>query len=105
MRRKFTSKLDLNPLNHGALYAPPPALVFCPILKISLLNPYLKIFDLTKLFVADARMKKKCKEFSFTPSQSTLNLGPWDRGLNMSRILNIVTKRFSGSWVADLNPA
>ena len=32
---------------------------FCPILKISSCNPYLKILDLTKLFVADAPVKKK----------------------------------------------
>ena len=27
--------------------------VFCPLLKISLVNPNLKIFDLAKLFVAE----------------------------------------------------
>ena len=38
---------------------PPPILVFCPLLKISLGNPYLKILDLTKLFIVDTPMKKK----------------------------------------------
>ena len=36
--------------------------VFCPALKISLGDPYLKILDLAKLFVADAPMKKKNKK-------------------------------------------
>ena len=47
-----------NPLR-GALYAYPPAFVFCPLLKISLDNPYLKIRDLSKQCVADAPNKKK----------------------------------------------
>ena len=51
-----------NPKMHGggdALYAPhPPAVVVCHLLKISLGNPYLKILDLLKLFVADALIKK-----------------------------------------------
>ena len=37
------------------------AMVFCPLLKISLVNPYLKILDLAKLFVADAPIKKTQK--------------------------------------------
>ena len=65
----------LNPLNL--------ALFFCSLLKISLRNPYLKILDLAKLFVADAPMKKKII-FYFT--QSNLEYGsenrPWVRGLN-----------------------
>ena len=36
-----------------------PTVVFCPLLKISFGNPYLKILDLQKLFVVDAAMKKK----------------------------------------------
>ena len=44
-------------INPKMLYAPPPppAVVFCSLLKISLGNRYLKIRD---LFVADANMKK-----------------------------------------------
>ena len=33
--------------------------VFCPFLKISLGNPYLKILTISKLFVADAPKKRK----------------------------------------------
>ena len=43
--------------------AHPPTLVFCPLLKISLRNPYLKILDLAKLFVANAPVKKKNQNF------------------------------------------
>ena len=72
--------VDSCPFAHGGggLYAP-PSLIFCPLLKISLGNPYLKILDLTKLFIADASMKKKIKKFSFTPSQSTLKYGSENR--------------------------
>ena len=35
--------------------------VICPLLKISLGNPYLKILDIANLFVADALRKKKSK--------------------------------------------
>ena len=63
----------------------PHLLFFCPLLKIALGNPYLKILELTKNFVADAPMKTKFKKFSFTPSQSTLKYGsknrPWPKGL------------------------
>ena len=56
----------------GALYGvrPPPPLFFCPLLKISLGNPHLKILDLSKLFISDAPMKKKFKKFIFTPSHA-----------------------------------
>ena len=36
----------------------PTALVFCPLLKISLVNPCLIILDIAKLDVADAPIKK-----------------------------------------------
>ena len=36
---------------------PPNALVFYPLLKILLGNPYLKILDLSKLFIVDAPME------------------------------------------------
>ena len=54
----------------GALYAPHPV-VFCPLLKKSSGNPYLKILDFSQLFIADAPMKKNPKKFSFIPAQST----------------------------------
>ena len=49
--------------------------MFCPLLKISLGNPYLKILDFTKLFISDAPMKKEGQKHSFIPSQSTLKYG------------------------------
>ena len=82
--------------------APPPPFCFCPLLKISLVNPYLKILYLTKLFVADAPMKK-IKEFSFTFSQSTLKYGsknlPWPKGLKLTalhllKLLSLYAKFF-----------
>ena len=78
----------------GGRCTPLPPLLLCPLLKISLGNPYLKILDLTKLFVADAPMKKKKeKKFSFTPSQSTLKYGsknrPGPKGLKgLEEVLN-----------------
>ena len=48
-----------------------PALVFCP-----LLNPYLEIFDLAKLVVADAPIKKNTKKIVLPPLRSLKNLGP-----------------------------
>ena len=48
---------------------------FCPLLKISLGNPYLKILGLLKLFVANTPMKKK-----FTPFQSTIKIIHWVAG-------------------------
>ena len=42
--------------NGGGLYAPLYLGFFCHSLKISFGNPYLKILDLAKLFVADANM-------------------------------------------------
>ena len=41
---------SLNPLTYG--------ISFCPLLEISLGNPYLKNIDILELFVADAPMKK-----------------------------------------------
>ena len=46
-------------------------MISCFLLKISFVNPYLKIIDLLKHFVEDAPMMKTC----FTPSQSTLKYG------------------------------
>ena len=62
---------SLNPLTNGGGWGG-VCRGFCPLLKISLLNPYLKIHDLAKLFVADAPMKKKILHFCFTLSQSNL---------------------------------
>ena len=60
--------LNLSKHKGRALYAP-PSLAFYLLLNISSGNPYLKIFDIANLFVADAPTKKKN---SITPSQSTL---------------------------------
>ena len=49
-------------------------LFFNPLLKISLVNPYLKILDLTQLFIADATMKKKSKIW-FTPLRALAERG------------------------------
>ena len=56
------------------MYAPPPCYDFCTLLKLSLGKPYLKILDLSILFVADAHMKNK-EQFSFTSSHSILKYG------------------------------
>ena len=52
---------------------------------------YLKILDLTTLFIADAPIKKTNK-ISFTSSQSTLKYGsknrPWPKGLKQKKLLN-----------------
>ena len=60
-------------------------MVFCPLLKISFVNPYLKILDLAKLFVANAPIEKNNTKKSFTSSQITLKYGsknrPWFEGL------------------------
>ena len=61
--------LSFNPIRTGGkgVESPPPPTVFCPLLKIFFSQPYLKILDLANLFVSDALMKKKIKQFSFTP--------------------------------------
>ena len=46
----------LNPKMHGV--GAVDAVDFCPLLKMSLGNPYMKILDLSKLFVANAHTKK-----------------------------------------------
>ena len=51
----------LNPSNHGGGPVG-PSLGFCPSG-----NPYLKILDFSKLFIADAPMKKKSKNLVLTP--------------------------------------
>ena len=53
----------------GAVRLPP--VVFCPLLKKSPGNAYLKILNFSKLFIADAPMKKKIPKFSFTLVQRT----------------------------------
>ena len=59
--------LTPQPMGGGVVYAP-SCLRFFPLLKISVVNPYLKILDLAKLFVADAPIKKNREKNSFTPS-------------------------------------
>ena len=54
----------------------PHALVVCPLLKISLVNSYLKILDLAKLFFAEAPIKKNTKKIFLLPFRSLLNMGP-----------------------------
>ena len=75
----------------GALYVA-PSLVFCPFLKISPGN--LKIFDLAKVFVADAHMKKISKQLDL--DQSTLEYWsenrPKARGL-MHIVYSILCKK------------
>ena len=53
---KCITMLTLRWLGESALRLPPSAKVFCPLLKIYIGNPYLKILGLSKLFVADAPM-------------------------------------------------
>ena len=55
---EVTGIISLKVFFNHSTNAPPPALVFLPLLKISLVNPYLKILDLAKRFVADAPIKK-----------------------------------------------
>ena len=75
---------------------------FCPLLKISLGNPYLKIFELSKLFVTDVFMKKKKSKniVLLRPSQSALKYGsenlPCMRGLILSLSLFL---RFASNLV------
>ena len=54
-------------------------LVFCPLTQNILDNPYLKILDLAKLFVADVNMKGKNQKNSFTAFQSNLKYGSENR--------------------------
>ena len=51
--------IKVNPLilYRAGRCTPNPPLVFCPLLKISLGNPYLNILDLAKLFAVDALNK------------------------------------------------
>ena len=52
--RKVKIPITINPKIHGGGLCG-----FCPLLKISVGNPYQKILDLSKLFVADTPMKEK----------------------------------------------
>ena len=47
----------------------PPPLFFCPSLKIFLGNSYLKILDLSKLFVADTPIKKSQQLYFYPLSE------------------------------------
>ena len=49
----------------------PPPVVFCPLLKKSSGNPYLKILDFSQIFISDDPMKKEIQKFCLTPAQST----------------------------------
>ena len=64
-------KYTFNPLSHGGGGAVrPPPVVFCPLLKKSSYNPYLKILDFSQLLVADTPMIF-FQKFLFTSSDST----------------------------------
>ena len=52
-------------------YAPSPCR-FCPLLKKSSGNPYLKICDLTQYFFMDLNMKKKLKSLVLPPLTALL---------------------------------
>ena len=60
---------------------------------------YLKILDLTTLFIADAPIKKTNK-ISFTSSESTLKYGsknrPWPKGVKQKKMIEQLTRRHSG---------
>ena len=77
---QYNSINNLNPLSYGegALYSvrPPPSLVFCPLLKISLGNPYLKILDLKNLLMRMPLWKKKSKKIVLPPLRALWNMGP-----------------------------
>ena len=48
--------LIFNPIRTGGGWIPPPPTVFCPLLKKSSYNPYLKFLDFSQLLVADTPM-------------------------------------------------
>ena len=56
------------------MYAPPPAVFFCPLLKKSKGRQYLKIRDFTQLFVADVTMKNIMQKFVLPPLRGLLFL-------------------------------
>ena len=47
------SSFVLSPLSHGGGRCTPPPVVFCPLLKKSSGNPYLKILDFSQILSAD----------------------------------------------------
>ena len=49
----------------------PPPTVFCPLLKKSSCNPYLKFLDFSQLLVAETPMKFFFRKILFPPSDST----------------------------------
>ena len=63
---------SFNPITHGGRGAVRTPVVFCPILNKSSGNPYLKILDLSQLFIADAPMKKKSKNLVLPPRRAFL---------------------------------
>ena len=69
-------------LTRGSLPHPPSPIAIA--LLNPLRHPYLKIFDLASLFVADAPMKKLNQEIQFHPPLRTLGSEnrPWVRRLN-----------------------
>ena len=61
-------------LGHSDCHSHSPAVVLCPLLKISLDNPYLKILDNSKHFVADALRKNKSKYLVEFPLRALFNI-------------------------------
>ena len=106
----------------GALYALP--VVFCPLLIKSLGNPYMKFFDFTQLFIADAPMEKNQKKlfylravhfydtkyinifknFAFNKKKSSFKVRLWV-GMSEWRSLqwNFATKTKIKGIIADIN--
>ena len=50
-------KYSINPIRTGGGVDSTPPTVFCPLLKKSSYNPYLKFLDFSQLLVADTPMK------------------------------------------------
>ena len=69
----------------GGRRTPPHTVFFFPLPKISLGNPFLKIFDISKLFVADANMRKKKKLFYFLSEHFGSENRQCMRGLKLIR--------------------
>ena len=51
---------------------PDSPVVFCPLLKKSSGNTYLKLLDFSQLYIADAPIKKKSKKLVLPPRKSLL---------------------------------
>ena len=70
----------------GGRCTPAPLACFLPFTQIPLGHQYLKMFNLTKLFIADDQIKKKW----FYPSQSTY--GIWVQEPSMAEMVKYLFK-------------